>query len=424
MPSPIRRSEELDEIISSRPGFYERWALWGFFILLAVLAGGVGLIHYPDIVQADATLAATNAPKEVVPHSSGRLVRLLAANDDLVREGSAIGWLESTADHAAVFRLDTLLDSCLHLLNTDRTDKASALFRAPFGNLGELQTTYQQFIQAYQQFNDYLVNGYYIHRKEGLTRDLEYLRQMHGVLEDQQKLTRKDLTLSQEAYDANSSLYQEKVISRQDMRDQESKLVGKQLTLPQISSALLANETSQVDKQRDIDELEHSISQQKVLFQQAVRTLKSGAEDWIRKYVLTAPVGGRVVFIVPLQVDQYIQEGKVLGFVDPLNSRFYAQVNLGQANLGKLEVGQRVQLRFDAYPYQEFGYVEGRLQYISKVPSDSGFLANIELTHGLLTAYGRPIQYKNGLRAQALIVTKDMRLAERFYSSVVKRISR
>jgi HlyD family secretion protein len=247
---------------------------------------------------------------------------------------------------------------------------------------------------------------------------------MHDVLEDQERLTRKDLTLSQEAYDANSSLYQEKVISRQDMRDQESKLVGKQLTLPQISSALLSNETSQVDKQRDIDELEHGISQQKVIFQQAVRTMKSGTEDWIKKYVLTAPVGGRVVYIIPLQVDQYIQEGKVLGYVDPVDSRFYAQVNLGQANLGKLEVGQRVQLRFEAYPYPEFGYVEGRLQYISKVPSDSGFLANIELTNGLKTTYGRSIQYKSGLRAQALIVTRDMRLAQRFYGSIVKGVSR
>lgn len=420
----MRRSEDLDEIIASRPGFYERWALWGFLVVLAVLASVASLIRYPDIVQAGASLTATNAPKELVPRSGGRLVRLLAHNDDLVTQGSAIGWLESTADHNAVLGLDTLLDNCLHLLAAGRTERASVLLRQPFGNLGELQTAYQQFIQAYQQFNDYLVNGYYIRRKAGLVRDLDYLQRAHKVLEDQEQLTRKDLKLSQEAYDANSSLYQEKVISRQDMRDQESKLVSKQLTLPQITSSMLTNETGQMDKQRDIEELEHSISQQKVIFQEAAQTLKSLTEDWIRKYVLTAPVSGRVVFIVPLQVDQYVQEGKVLGFVDPLNSHYYAQVNLGQANLGKVAVGQRVQLRFDAYPYQEFGYLEGRLQYISKVPSDSGFLANIELTHGLLTQYGNAIQYKNGLRASAMIVTRDTRLGQRFYYSIIKATSR
>ena len=38
MPELMRRSEDLDEIIASRPGFYERWALWGFLVVLAVLA--------------------------------------------------------------------------------------------------------------------------------------------------------------------------------------------------------------------------------------------------------------------------------------------------------------------------------------------------------------------------------------------------
>jgi len=79
-----------------------------------------------------------------------------------------------------------------------------------------------------------------------------------------------------------------------------------------------------------------------------------------------------------------------------------------------------VQLRFDAYPYQEFGFVSGRLSYISKIPSDSGFLANIELPEGLTTNYKMPLQYRNGLRAQALIITRDARLPERLYHSLIK----
>lgn len=208
------------------------------------------------------------------------------------------------------------------------------------------------------------------------------------------------------------------------MRDEESKLVAKHLSLPQLSAALLANETEQVDKQRDIAELEHGIQQQKGIFQEAVQTLKSQTEDWIRRYVLSAPVSGRVVFIVPLQTDQYLQEGKTVGYIDPPNSHYYAQVNLGQANLGKVSVGERVQLRIDAYPYQEFGYLEGRLAYISKVPSDSGFLANIELTRGLATQYGNLIQYKSGLKGTAMIVTKDQRLGARILYSIIKTTSR
>ena len=93
-----------------------------------------------------------------------------------------------------------------------------------------------------------------------------------------------------------------------------------------------------------------------------------------------------------------------------------------QTNFGKIDTGQQVQLRFDAYPYQEFGIVEGRLKYISKVPSDSGFLANIELPKGLITNYQKQIQYRSGLKSQALIITKDARLAQRFYFTIVKAV--
>lgn len=418
------RSGELDEIISSRPGFFERWALWTFLSVIVVLAGAAAMIRYPDVVEAGAFLTATNAPKELVPRSGGRLVRLLAHNDDTITAGAVIGWLESTAEPAEVLRLDTLLGVCVRLLEEDRTEKASALFSAPFLRLGEVQSGYQQFVQAYQQFNDYLVNGYYVRRKQSLLSDLDYLRLSHEALEEQRQLTRRDVALSQETFNADSSLFRDKVLSRQDMRDEESKLVAKHLSLPQLSAALLANETEQVDKQRDIAELEHGIQQQKGIFQEAVQTLKSQTEDWIRRYVLSAPVSGRVVFIVPLQTDQYLQEGKTVGYIDPPNSHYYAQVNLGQANLGKVSVGERVQLRIDAYPYQEFGYLEGRLAYISKVPSDSGFLANIELTRGLATQYGNLIQYKSGLKGTAMIVTKDQRLGARILYSIIKTTSR
>jgi HlyD family secretion protein len=33
-----------------------------------------------------------------------------------------------------------------------------------------------------------------------------------------------------------------------------------------------------------------------------------------------------------------------------------------------------VQLKVNSYPYEEFGYIQGKLDYISNVATDSGFL--------------------------------------------------
>ena len=83
----------------------------------------------------------------------------------------------------------------------------------------------------------------------------------------------------------------------------------------------------------------------------------------------------------------------------------------------------QVQLRFEAYPYQEVGFVKGKLDYVSPIASDTGFLASVRLQNGLQTNLNKTIHYKNGLQAQALIITKDMRLLERIYYSVVKSVS-
>jgi HlyD family secretion protein len=182
-----------------------------------------------------------------------------------------------------------------------------------------------------------------------------------------------------------------------------------------MNASLLTNETEQRDKQKEIAELEHNISIQKQIFQQALQTLQSLVNEWMKKYFLIAPVTGKIVLNIPLQENQYLHEGKSLGFVNPYNSLFYAELTLPQNNFGKIEIGQHVQLRLDAYPYSEFGFVNGKMRYISAIASDSGFVAYVQLDNGLVTNQHKDIQYKSGLKADALIITKDMRLLQRLY---------
>jgi HlyD family secretion protein len=55
---------------------------------------------------------------------------------------------------------------------------------------------------------------------------------------------------------------------------------------------------------------------------------------------------------------------------------------------------------------------------------DSGFLAHIQLKNGLFTNQRKTLHYRNGLKAEAQIITKDMRLVQRFYNNVVGAVKR
>ncbi|MGF7078477.1 HlyD family efflux transporter periplasmic adaptor subunit [Mucilaginibacter sp. UYCu711] len=138
---------------------------------------------------------------------------------------------------------------------------------------------------------------------------------------------------------------------------------------------------------------------------------------------LRAPIDGKLSFNIPVHENSYLKAGTLLAYVIPENANYYAQIVLPQNNFAKMDTGLRVQLRLDAYPYEEWGFLDGTIAYIAGVPSDAGFLATIRLNNSLMTNDKKKLSVKNGLKAQAMIVTKDMRLLQRFYYGFVKSTS-
>ena len=418
-----RRSEMAQEIISARPDFTEKWALFMIMGVLLLLLAGTWFIKYPDIIEASATLTAFNAPKELITRQEGRLTELLVHNNEKVDKNQVLGWIESTASHEEVLALSGLLDSCAGLLNTGQEQSASRLFDKPFNNLGEIQQQYQSFITALQLFRDYTGDGFYLRKRVMLQNDIHALDSAHRTVQAQKTLTEQDIRLAEETYNMNQKLYNERVISSDEFRTEKSKVINKQMAIPQLEASLLSDEAQKRDKLKELDQIEHDRAQELTTFQQAVQSLKSAVDDWKKKYILQAPVAGRVVFTIPLQENQFLPQGRLLGYINPDDSHFYAEVNLPQSNFGKIDTGLQVQLRFDAYPYQEMGFVGGTLSYVSNVPSDSGFLANVRLDNGLETSSHRPIPYKSGLKAQAIIITRNMRLLQRLWFGMNKSAS-
>lgn len=419
----FQRSEAAQEIISRKPAFFERWALLLFLVILLLLIAGTWFIRYPDIIEARGKLSAENAPKEIFSLQAGRLVKLLVKDGEEVRKGEVLGWLESAADAGEVLALSHQLDSAGAQMQADNPDLPANLFNASYRKLGELQTPYQAFITAWQQYNDYVTNGFYAHKKKMLLEDMMSLRQVNASLAVQKDLTREDEDSSERTLEMNTLLFNEKVISAEEYRTAKRAYLNKKMAIPQLNASLLGNQSQQRDKLKEIEQLEHDVSLQKIIFGQALLTLKSAVDGWVRQYVLAAPIAGRLVFAYPLEQNKFIEQGKLLGYVNPDDSKYYVEITLSQNNLGKVDTGMAVQLRFDAYPYQEAGFVKGKLDYISPIASDTGFLATVRLPEGLTSSQHRIFQYKNGLSAKALVITKDMRLLQRIWYSIVKSVS-
>jgi HlyD family secretion protein len=415
---------EMENIISNRPPLPVRWGTVFLLILLIILASICRFIKYPDIVQAPAQLTSINAPKQVISVVDGKLIKLNIKENEQVKQGQIVGFIESTAKHNEVLKLDANITKAQDLFNHHSTEKLSFIFNNNYSQLGELQQSYQTLLQAYLSFKNYLADGFYLRKKTMLLKDMDNLQKLKNNLKEQKRLQQQDLALTQKNLDANESLKKDRVISDLDYRTEQSKLLNKQLTLPQMDAAIIGNEAQQNDKQKEIGELENTIAQQKDIFRQALNTFKSQLDDWKKKYLLIAPIDGKISFAGFMQENQQLQSGQTVCFIHPDNSAYFAQVFIPQNNFGKIAVGQQVLLKFNSYPYQEFGYVKGKIDFISHLPTDSGYLAKINFSQGLITTYHQPIQYYEGLTAEADIITQDLRLLQRFYYILVKQVKR
>jgi biotin carboxyl carrier protein len=422
--SRLRRSEFVEEIISNRPTLLVRWGTLFFFSFLVLIGIISWLVKYPDIVPASVRLTSINAPKSVIAFTSGNLIKLFVTENEKVHSGQTIGYIETTANYQEAIKVLANLDSVKLLLENNRVEYVHTFIANTNYQLGELQSGYQVFIQAYLNFKAYLKNGFYIRKKVMLWKDLANLKRLNKSLLDQKGITEQDYTLSKKTFDANESLRNEKIISDYDYRNEQSKLLNKKISVPQINSSIILNESQQNEKEKELAELDNAILQQKVIFEQALNTFRSQIYEWKKKYVLIAPIEGTVVFASFLQEKQQIHANQVICYVNPGNSKYYGEMLIPQSNFGKIKIGQDVLLKFPSYPYAEFGTVRGRIEFVNGIPSDSGYLSKIILPNDLLTSFNKKLQYREGLVANAEIVTDDKRLLEKFYYNIIPRVSR
>jgi hypothetical protein len=91
------------------------------------------------------------------------------------------------------------------------------------------------------------------------------------------------------------------------------------------------------------------------------------------------------------------------------------RVTMPEQNSGKVKIGQRVYIRLDGFPFQEFGTIERRVKQIALVPRDGQYAIDVELPKQLTTNFRRTLDLRQEMQGSADIVTEDLRVIERVF---------
>lgn len=407
-------SDEVQEVITYRPHWIVRKGNSFFFIIIFSLLALTWLIKYPDVIHGSARLVALNPPKLINSKVQGKLLKLFVTNEQEVQKDQHLGYMESTAVYDEVMMLRQWIE---YTINKTSENNYQAIVSSPLpqlSNLGELQLNYQQFQSELAETKQTLSDGYYQKKKTSLEKDLQYLGVLKKNANEQKQLLEQDQQLQTTEYEAYEKLAKEKVIAPLELNQYKSKMISKEHSLKQINTQITNSDISSHAKQKELLDLQKAMTDQQQKFHSALLQLKSETEKWVQQYVFTAPESGSVLFISSLQENEFVSNGQNLFYIQPKQTNFYAELMAGQKGLGKINTGQKVILKVESYPSNEFGYLTGTVSYISNLANRrDSFLVKVDLPKGLETNYNKSLFFRNDMMAQAEIITDNRKLFDR-----------
>jgi multidrug efflux pump subunit AcrA (membrane-fusion protein) len=416
-------SEEVSEIITAVPSWILRRGITVIFLVLLSIVLMSAFIRYPDIIKTSLKVNSLNAPKEVIAHQQGKLVKILVKDGQPVSNKQPLAFIESTARHEDVLAFAVKLKVLSELVNAGKPiDKIN--FQTKGLNLGELQSSYQSFYQEYIQFTNTQAGGFYLAQKAYLQKDIGEIRKLEQQILQQKLIQEKEYANVAEEYEAYKKLKSKDVISNSEFKQQENKYLSGKYPLQQTATSLLNNNSSYLNKQKELATLENTIREQQAKFVQALNSIISDTESWLLKYVASATLKGRVSYVGILQENQNIAMNQPLFMVNPGNSNFFGEVQIPQYNMGKVMVGQRSLIKLRSYPFEEFGVINGKVSYITDFAlKDSVFLVKIDFQQFEKKDAEHTIVLKPGMVADVEIITKESSLLQRFSMNITKMIN-
>ncbi|MBE9041670.1 HlyD family efflux transporter periplasmic adaptor subunit [Oscillatoriales cyanobacterium LEGE 11467] len=252
-----------------------------------------------------------------------------------------------------------------------------------------------------------------------ISRDLLFQAEQ-DLLNSQNALLRTELN--------DETVASERVFDiEQNLRDRQSRISENHGRLEQAAAeadrlyAELAQkkaegERTQLEIQQQVHQLEIQIAGIEAQMAQTSNLLSS-AEAKLERRFLYAPVDGVILALHLNHSGEVVQPGQTIAEIAPEEAPLVLSAKLPDREAGFIEVGMPAQIKFDAYPFQEYGLVEGTVASIapdSESLPEMGevFEVEIELARNYVTEEGAKINFKSGQTADAEIVIRRRRIVD------------
>ncbi|PYK31477.1 MAG: hypothetical protein DME57_03550 [Verrucomicrobia bacterium] len=297
------------------------WVLLSAFVFALLLAIAMRL---PETVQCPFILVPATGADPIQAAHQGVISRVSVSEGQPVKKGDELFVLRSDEIHT--------LDTELRTLSEDLRIKQDGLARTEAAYRAQLNIKLAEIEQAQSEVQ---FRENHARTSKNLVDRMEKLSRQGGVSEMELIKLRLETAGSEKDLSVSQRTLQQTKLERERMESDYAKLRGEQ--------------------HAEIEKLKMRTSALKGDLENAQQNLLT----------VRSPYDGAVISVEQRTVGSVVQQGQILCQLAQQDAQLRARLLLKEAGFPKLAVAQKVRYFFEAFPYQRYGAISGKLDWIS-----------------------------------------------------------
>jgi HlyD family type I secretion membrane fusion protein len=410
---PLIRSDEFLPSISP-------WIKLGGFAVLGAVAATIALsstTRYNVTVKAPATIRPTGELRLVQAASEGTIATISAHENQQIKAGEAIASLNDSELQTRKQELqDNIQQGQAELIQIQAQISTLATQLAAEASLRDrsIASAQAELSRVQRQYDDDLLTT-----QARITEAQAGLEFAQGERDRYQQLV-------------NSGAISGSQISEKEQafKIAAAKLEQVQVSLNPSTAAIAAAQERVAQEQARgsatlaaLGRERESLVQRQIQVQNQINKNQSDLQQAniaLSKSVIRASVDGVILNLNLRNAGQVVRSGEAIAQIAPANIPFVVNAYVTAQDIGKVEVGQAVQLRVSAYPYPDYGTLKGTVTTIApdatapkseggqSAPSTAAYYqVTITPKHPYLTKGNRQYLIQAGMEARADIISRE-----------------
>jgi membrane fusion protein len=381
------------------PGASSRWVALAGFCIIAALLALISLGSYTRRTTVGGQVYPSEGLMRVVAAQPGTIVEQLAQDGQTVKRGSVLFVLSGDR------------------LGSDNRDYQRSIATQIESRRRSLEDDLKRATVSEQQ------------EAEQLKRRVISLRAEQEQVARQAQQLMLRVTGAEEALKRYEGLFKQDFVSRDELLVKETEVAEVRSRLQGSRRDMLALERDLAATQRDLETQHARFSNQRSELDRSILTTRQEFSELEakRRIVVTAPADGQIT-LLQAELGQSVEQGRPLAQLVPQNKQLTVRLYAPSKAAGFVQVGAPVLLRFDAFPYQKYGQLTGKVLSISKaavsaadiqgytpradVAGEPLFAITVSLPEQMLGEDSQKLQLQSGMRVEADLLHETRRLYE------------